>query len=547
MDFAKTVLKSPLFTRPYTVGASVLIGALLYEQIRYRAKKAHLPGPSFTIPLIGSLLESLYPSFEGYLNQWKSGALSVVSVFQYFIVIASTCDLSRKILSSPNLFEPVMVGSMKDILDPHNWVFKEGKDHIEYRKSLNVLFTRKALGGYLGNQERAYRKNFADWLASSGVIEPYQNRIRNLNMDTSISVFCGDYISEEVTLEISEKFRCITAALDLVNFPLALPGTRVWHAIQARKYIVHHFEIAASKSKARMEHGEPVTCLMDAWIQWMLGSQEGLDENGVEDSPKRKDERRSFSDNEIALTVLTFLFASQDATTSGLTWCFQYLADYPDVLAKVRAEVDGIRKRKPEIWGADESGLQMPSLSLELVDELQYTRAVIKEVLRVRPPVLMIPYKAKSDITVDETSIGKGLGSHYPGDDSKSWFGSYTIPKDSMVIPSFWFALHDPDVYPNPDDFDPERFLNPKGFEANAVEGRNYMVFGCGNHYCLGREYAVVHMTSVMALAASCLNWEHVTTPDSNRIKIFATTYPMDGCLLRVTPRTMHSDRASRV
>lgn len=64
---------------------------------------------------------------------------------QRFIVIAATCDMSRRILSTPQNFEPVAVDSMHKILEPGNWIFKEGRDHIEFRKGLNVLFTRKAL------------------------------------------------------------------------------------------------------------------------------------------------------------------------------------------------------------------------------------------------------------------------------------------------------------------------------------------------------------------------------------------------------------------
>jgi C-22 sterol desaturase len=63
-----------------------------------------------------------------------------------FVVIASTCELSRRILNAPAFVEPAVVDSMKHILCADNWVFLGGKDHVDYRKGLNVLFTRKALG-----------------------------------------------------------------------------------------------------------------------------------------------------------------------------------------------------------------------------------------------------------------------------------------------------------------------------------------------------------------------------------------------------------------
>lgn len=61
--------------------AAVVLALLALEQGVYRRKKRHLPGPGFTIPLIGKFMDSMNPSIEAYKRQWNSGALSVVSVF----------------------------------------------------------------------------------------------------------------------------------------------------------------------------------------------------------------------------------------------------------------------------------------------------------------------------------------------------------------------------------------------------------------------------------------------------------------------------------
>lgn len=55
--------------------------SLAPTQVIYRAKKAHLPGPKWTIPIIGKFKDSMDPRLEGYKRQWASGALSVTSVF----------------------------------------------------------------------------------------------------------------------------------------------------------------------------------------------------------------------------------------------------------------------------------------------------------------------------------------------------------------------------------------------------------------------------------------------------------------------------------
>jgi C-22 sterol desaturase len=61
--------------------AAIVASLLVLEQIVYRFKKRHLPGASWTIPLVGKFADSMSPSMEGYKKQWDSGALSAISVF----------------------------------------------------------------------------------------------------------------------------------------------------------------------------------------------------------------------------------------------------------------------------------------------------------------------------------------------------------------------------------------------------------------------------------------------------------------------------------
>jgi C-22 sterol desaturase len=122
----------------YTV-LTIVAALLILEQSVYRIKKRHLPGDSWTIPVIGKFADSLKPTMEGYMKQWNSGPLSALSVFNMFvffgfwcravhkfteysfIVMASSNEFSRKILNSPNHAEPCLVHSAKQILCADNW------------------------------------------------------------------------------------------------------------------------------------------------------------------------------------------------------------------------------------------------------------------------------------------------------------------------------------------------------------------------------------------------------------------------------------------
>ncbi|PWN49644.1 putative ERG5-C-22 sterol desaturase [Violaceomyces palustris] len=485
---------------------AIIITGLVSEQVLYWKKKGGLPGPKWTIPIIGKFADSLNPSLEKYQEGWNSGPLSVASVFNIFIVIASSTEHTRRILNSPVYAEPCLVASAKKVLCHDNWVFLNGKAHVDYRKGLNTLFTRKALGIYLGIQEKIYRQHFDLWLADNNPKpQPYMMQFRDLNMETSLRVFCGNYIPEEAAKEVSDNYWLITVALELVNFPFAFPGTKVYNAIKARKTAMKWFELTARESKKRMAEGQEVTCLTDAWIKAMIDARQ-QNENADLEAESRKVLVRDFSDREIGMVLLSFLFASQDAMSSGLTYLFQHMADHPEILRKVREEQYRIR-------GDDINA----SLSLDQVDSMEYTRAVVKESLRLKPPVIMVPYETRKAFPIDK---------------------NYTVPKGSMVIPSFWNSLHDASVYPEPDSFKPERWL--EGPQSLAeLNPKNYLVFGSGPHNCIGQQYANMHLTAVLGTASVLMNWEHEVTPLSEKVKVIATIFPKDGARMKFYPRAV--------
>lgn len=388
------------------------------------------------------------------------------------------------------------------MLDPNNWVFLNGKVHSDYRKGLNVLFTRKALSSYLPIQESIYRKYFDQW-SSDSTPKSYMMAMRDLNMETSLKVFCGDYIPQHAQDDISAKYWLITVALELVNFPFAWPGTKVYNAIQARKVAIKWFEFASQQSKQRMAAGHEPECLIDHWTKAMYEAKH----NSSDDGSSKVLRAREFSDNEIAMVVLSFLFASQDAMTSGVVYIFQLLADNPDILAKVRDEQYRVR-------GGD---VESPT-TLDMLDKMTYTRACIKESLRVKPPVIMVPYMTKKAFPLTE---------------------DYTVPKGTMLIPSIYPSLHDPSVYADPEAFRPERWLPDEKGQASDAEkaAANYLVFGHGPHHCLGKEYAVLHMTALIGAASVLMDWEHIVTPESQNVQVIATIFPKDGFIAKFNKR----------
>lgn len=313
--------------------------------------------------------------------------------------------MARKIFNAPAFVKPCVVDVAPKLLGADNWVFLDGKAHVDFRKGLNGLFTRRALECYLPGQEEVYKTYFKRFLQitkdAGGKPVPFMPEMRELMCAVSCRTFVGYYISDEAVKKIADDYYLITAALELVNFPIIIPFTKTWYGKKAADMVLAEFSKCAAKSKVRMAAGGEVTCIMDGWVKqileskkWREAEEKGIKVEGTKPSPLLRD----FTDYEIAQTVFTFLFASQDATSSAATWLFQIMAQRPDVLDRVREE--NYKTRNGDIHAP---------VTMDQLESMTYTRAVVKELLRYRPPVLMVPYMAKKAFPITENyTVPKG-------------------------------------------------------------------------------------------------------------------------------------------
>lgn len=370
------------------------------------------------------------------------------------------------------------------------------------------LFTNKALSTYLPVQEKVYGDYFDRFVARTEANGrrpmEFMSVFREINCALSCRTFFGDYISQDAVKKIADDFYLVTAALELVNIPLSMyiPFTKPWLGKRTAEAVQAEFAKCAAACKANMASGGEPTCIVDQWVLHMMESEAYHQRvaNGEENVEKPVNLIRDFTNEEIGQTMFTFLFASQDASSSATTWLFQILAQRPDILNQVREEnllVRGGDKNRP--------------FELSMYESLTYTNAVIKELLRYRPPVIFVPYVATKAFPVAP---------------------NYTVPKGAMIVPSCYPALHDPVAYPNPEVFDPERWITGDA----ETKTKNWLVFGAGPHDCLARKYVPLTMAHMIGKAALEVDWVHHATKRSEEIRVFATLFPMV-CLPDIFPR----------
>ncbi|XP_018319744.1 cytochrome P450 4d2-like [Agrilus planipennis] len=160
--------------------------------------------------------------------------------------------------------------------------------------------------------------------------------------------------------------------------------------------------------------------------------------------------------------VNTFMFEGHDTTASAISFCLFNISQHPKVQKKIVEELKTISEKS-----------STDHYTYSDLQEMKYLEAVIKETLRLYPSVPIFGRLAIEDIVHD----GK------------------VIPKGSTISLFAFGLLRDPELFPEPEKFLPERFLN------NNVKINNpysYVPFSAGPRNCIGQKFAMLEMKSTI-------------------------------------------------
>ncbi|MFF6778713.1 cytochrome P450 [Streptomyces sp. NPDC012637] len=178
--------------------------------------------------------------------------------------------------------------------------------------------------------------------------------------------------------------------------------------------------------------------------------------------------------------IMTFLIAAVESVSRTLAWTVHRLSADPEVREALHREVDD------RLAGRCATAEDLPHLPL--------TRRILTEVLRLYPPGYLISRTARRDTRLDIRLDGR-LDGERNGD-------RIAVPAGTMVMFSYYALQRDPRLFPEPEEFRPDRWAGtPEGPACEA-----YLPFGLGAHGCLGESFAWTEMAIVLASIAA--RWE---------------------------------------
>ncbi|KAL6262132.1 hypothetical protein P5V15_007231 [Pogonomyrmex californicus] len=168
------------------------------------------------------------------------------------------------------------------------------------------------------------------------------------------------------------------------------------------------------------------------------------------------------TDQDIREEIDTFMFEGHDTVAMGITFAILTLAEHKDIQECARKEVS-------DIMEANDGKLTMSALN-----EMSYLERCLKESLRLHPSVPFISRVLSEDVKMQ----------------------SYLVPTGSVLHINIYDIHRDPNFWPNPEIFDPDRFLPEKIRNRHPY---SYLPFSAGPRNCIGQRFAMLEMKAIMA------------------------------------------------
>ncbi len=322
----------------------------------------------------------------------------------------------------------------------------EGEAHLKQRRLVQPAFHRERLAGYAKSIVQLSTRASDRWV--DGETREIHDEMMRLTLAIiGQTMFSADVETEAA--EIGEALSTVLAMFNLLFVPfsewlekLPLPAMRRFEKARDRldKTI---YKMIVERRAAEEDRGDLLAMLLLA-----------------------QDEGSGMTDKQVRDEAMTLFLAGHETTANALTWTWYLLSQHPEIEARLHEEIDR------ELAGRAPAFDDLPRLN--------YTERVFAESMRLYPPAWAIGRRAKAEHQL----------------------GNFRIPAQSIVLMSPYAMHRNPAYWPEPERFDPDRFL-PEAIASRPKFA--YFPFGGGARVCIGERFA--WMEGVLVLATIAQKW----------------------------------------
>lgn len=342
---------------------------------------------------------------------------------------------------------------------------QDGEEHRQKRRLLMPAFHRESLRHYLEAMEDIAVRYLDKWERLGQFAWLEENK--QYTFEVASTLLTGSAPGADIE-RLSKLF--VTLTRGFITIPIRAAWSPYGKALAARRALLDYIDKAIDNRRAN-----PTQDALSLLVQ------------------TRDEDGNVLTNQELQAQTLLMLFAGHETSASMLTSLAMILKQYPHVLEKARAE-----QRALNIVGR---------LTNDHLRHMPYLEQILKEVERMFPPV---PAGFRKVIQTFE-------------------FNGYTIPEGWTALYMINAAHRNPDIYKDPDVFDPDRF-SPERNESNLPF--SLVGFGGGARICIGYAFAQQEMKVLVSHLLRHYDWEILPNQNLNTIYL-PTLFPKDGLKVR--------------
>eukprot|EP01080_Neovahlkampfia_damariscottae_P008168 gene8168-12628_t len=432
--------------------AILVLGYLLSKYADYKNRIVNvetgksLPKGSGFFDFIPTMILPLHESVARKNTKKHQRLGPMMSIYQLFrpIVSVATPELAKAVLTDSKTFEKSeqriskLNEGLGKLMNEHNVVFVNGEEWKRQRKSINPGFYDLSI---YASQIAEKTNTTMDFISKNLKIYDIHDLLQKMTLDVlGSTIFSHEFNSLKGSLgdDLEAYNEVMGVFLNLKNI-LYLFVTRGFKSIlpyhsnltQKSTVLYELMRGLIKESKEKLETGGKPTSMLDFMTEALIEGE--------------------MSQEELEANVFIFFVAGHETTAKSLSFAMQLLAKHPEIQEKARKEVK-------EVLGDKECDYDSCS-------KLDYLSMVIKEAMRLFPPVGAISRTTTKDVVL----------------------GGYKIPKNTMVAVSMFSIHHSPDVYEDPEEFKPERWSS-----GNKISNFAWIPFSISSRVCVGNNFSLI-------------------------------------------------------
>ncbi|MEM6460544.1 MAG: cytochrome P450 [Pseudomonadota bacterium] len=446
------------------------------------------PRPS-RLPPVLALIRTAWRGDGDLLSLLPSAAFSMAAgelgYSRRSIKLFNDPSLVRHIMQDPDGIFPksdLMVGALEPLIGDSIFV-SDGAKWKRQRAMIDPAFSKMRLTLAF----KAMREAVDDYVAR---LTDAAANSETISLDQAMSELTADIICRTVFSVSLDTGVSKDVFNDFAVFERGVAQVKIWRLIvdPAWTDAPQDADVLAACERIRRHLGD----LIDTHLDAAPGTYDDIASAVI--AARDKESGAAFTREELIDQLGVFFLAGHETTASALTWAFYVLAMRPEIIARIRTEID------------DSIGDR--SIEYEDIRKLVFTRAVFRETLRLYPPITFMPRVAMRSGRI----------------------GRYRVKKGALLMIAPWTLHRHDDYWQNPDAFDPDRFMPER---ENDIVPHAYIPFGTGPHTCVGAGFAGVESALILARLSRLFDFEMLNA-SSVRPAARLTTRPAEQISMRV-------------